>query len=115
LPVRGITPLTFSGNHKSLNDSTVGNSGLFPAKRKKLLLATKLVALKNEDRWLVVTMPFPGLIVAIGSIVAGVLATIVTATAAVVDWKASKDAQKAEKAKNEAKEGGGEEAGAKPK
>ena len=46
---------------------------------------------------------------------AGVLATIVTATAAVVDWKASKDAQKAEKAKNEAKEGGGEEAGAKPK
>ena len=78
-------------------------------------MATKLVALETKTAWLVVTMPFPGLIVAIGSIVAGVLATIVTATAAVVDWKASKDAQKAEKAKNEAKEGGGEEAGAKPK
>ena len=29
LPVRGLPPLTFSGNHKSLNDSTLGNSGLF--------------------------------------------------------------------------------------
>ncbi len=29
LPVSGLPPLTFSGNHTSLNDSTLGNSGLF--------------------------------------------------------------------------------------
>lgn len=88
---------------------------LTSGKKEKTAFGNETCRTRNEDRWLVVTMPFPGLIVAIGSIVAGVLATIVTATAAVVDWKASKDAQKAEKAKNEAKEGGGEEAGAKPK
>jgi len=50
--------------------------------------------------------------VCIVSISAGVLATFATATAAVLDWKASKDAEKAEKAENE---GEGAEAGAKLK
>ena len=46
----------------------------------------------------------------------GVVATLVTATAAVVDWKTSKDEEKAEKeAEKAAKEGGGGEAVAKPK
>ena len=49
------------------------------------------------------------------SISAGVLATFATATAAVLDWKASKDAEKAEKAENGANEGEGAEAGAKLK
>ena len=33
LPVSGLPPLTFSGNHTSLNDSTLGNSGLFARPR----------------------------------------------------------------------------------
>ena len=41
------------------------------------------------------------------SISAGVLATFATATAALIDWKASKDAEKVEKAENEANEGEG--------
>ena len=57
----------------------------------------------------------PGLWVCIVSISAGVLATFATATAAVLDWKASKDAEKAEKAENGANEGEGAEAGAKLK
>ena len=57
----------------------------------------------------------PGVFLAIGSIVAGVVATLLTATAAVVDWKTTKDAEKAEKAEKAAKEGGGAEAVAKPK
>ena len=57
----------------------------------------------------------PGVWVCIVSISAGVLATFATATAALIDWKASKDAEKAEKAENEANEGEGAEAGAKLK
>ena len=57
----------------------------------------------------------PGVFLAVGSIVMGVVATLVTATAAVVDWKTSKDEEKAEKeAEKAAKEGGGGEV-AKPK
>ena len=52
----------------------------------------------------------PGVILAIGSIVAGVVATVVTATAAVVDWKTAKDAEKAEKAEKEAEAKAAEEA-----
>ena len=57
----------------------------------------------------------PGVWVCIVSISAGVLATFATATAALIDWKASKDAEKVEKAENEANEGEGAEAGAKLK
>lgn len=49
------------------------------------------------------------------SISAGVVATFATATAAIVDWKASMDAEKAEKAEKEANGGEGAEAGEKLK
>ena len=52
----------------------------------------------------------PGVFLAIGSIVAGVVATLLTATAAVVDWKTTKDAEKAEKAEKEAEAKAAEEA-----